>query len=337
MKTILIGAATLALLSGTPAAAQVLGGGLGGRIGGLGGAVGGGLGGTLGAAPVLPDAATQAQDEARHAERIARRDAARQRKLDAQTAVAGSAGYSTNSTVAGHPLAVAGTAQAGATGRIDLDAPGVRTRGIEAATNRGLRRVARTASGVPVFVNAQTAAPRAALARPYVASYPAYDRSIYYGGGDAVFLSSGEVGGYVDREYYDLQRDMRGTGATVSRRGNDLVLELPADVTFAFDKADIQPRFVGTLNAVARALGTYRATDVEIIGHTDSIGSDQYNLALSERRGRSVADFLVDRAADPSRLVVEAMGKSEPIASNATIAGRAANRRVEIVFHPRMD
>ncbi|MDP9086910.1 MAG: OmpA family protein [Pseudomonadota bacterium] len=130
---------------------------------------------------------------------------------------------------------------------------------------------------------------------------------------------------------------MRGTGASVTRRGNDLVLELPADVTFAFDKADIQPRFLGTLSAVARSLTAYRATDVEIIGHTDSIGSDQYNLALSERRGRSVADFLVDRAADPSRLVVEAMGKSEPIASNATLAGRAANRRVELVFHPRID
>jgi outer membrane protein OmpA-like peptidoglycan-associated protein len=65
------------------------------------------------------------------------------------------------------------------------------------------------------------------------------------------------------------------------------------------------------------------------------VGSDSYNLALSERRGRSVADFLVARRTEPARLVIEAMGESEPIASNATVEGRAANRRVELIVHPR--
>lgn len=340
MKTFLIGAAAIALFAGTPGTAQLLGGnvggGLGGQIGGMGGTLGGGVNGTLGSTRGVTDAATQARQEARRAERVARREAARQRKLDAGADISSSAGFASGGSLAGRPLATGGNANAAAGGRVDLDTPGVRTRGIVSATDRGMRRVTRTASGVPVFVSARTAAPVAVLSRPVVATYPVYDRNYYYGGSDTVFLSSGEVGGYVDRQYYDLDRDMRGTGATVTRRGDDIVLALPADVTFAFDKADIQPRFLGTLSAVARSLSDYRATDVEIVGHTDSVGSDQYNLALSERRGRSVADFLVGRAADPSRLVVEAMGESEPVASNATIAGRAANRRVEIVFHPRV-
>lgn len=340
MKTFLIGTTALAILATTPASAQLLGGGLGGgvggSIGGVGGALGGGVNGTLSTMNTVTDAAAQARAEARQAERAARREAARQRKLGIQPDVATSAAFATNGTVAGRPVAAGGNANAAASSRIALDTPGIRTRGIAAATDRGLQRVASTGRGVPVFVAAQTAASPTLVVRS-AAAYPVYTRSDYYYGGDTAFVSYGEVGGYVDRQYDALRRDMRGTGASVTRRGNDLVLELPADVTFAFDKADIQPRFIGTLSAIARSLGEYRATDVEIIGHTDSIGSDAYNLALSERRGRSVADFLVDRAADPSRLVVEAMGKSEPIASNATIAGRAANRRVEIIFHPRIE
>ena len=339
MRSLLIGPAALAIMAATPASAQLLGGGLGGglggNVGGVGGTLGGGLNGSLGTMPAVTSAAAQARAEARQAERAARREAARQRKLGIQSDVTTSAAFAPQESVASRPVAVGGEANATTTSRSALDTYGIRSRGITSATERGLRRVASTGRGVPVFVAAQTPVPTAVVAHS-VSAYPIYDHSVYAGGGDTTFISYGEVGGYVDRQYDDLRRDMRGTGASVTRRGNDLVLELPADVTFAFDKADIQPRFLGTLSAVARSLGDYRATDVEIVGHTDSIGSDAYNLALSERRGRSVADYLVDHSADPSRLVVEAMGKSEPIASNATIAGRAANRRVEIVFHPRV-
>lgn len=366
MKTLLISTALIALLSGTPASAQLLGGGGGlgggvggqlggaGGVGGLGGSLGGNVNGTLGSTRIVSDAAAQARDDARRADRTARREANRVRKESARANPNGSASFTGTSAIGTQPLNAAGSASGMTSGNIagrtvngngnanaalgtrtNLDAPGVRTRGIVAATNRGMRRVAQTASGVPVFVAAQAAAPARLASRSFVTPYPVYSQTAYYGGGDTVFLSSGEVGGYMDRYYDDLRGDLRGTGATLTRRGNDLVLELPADVTFAYDKADIQPRFYGTLSAVANTLQDYRATDVEIIGHTDSIGSDDYNLGLSERRGRSVADFLVQRAADPSRLVVEGMGKSEPVASNATISGRAANRRVEIVFHPR--
>ncbi len=313
MTRYLIGAAALALLTTNPASAQLLGGGgLGGSIGGMAG----GLGGMIERAPVRGDT-------------VGRVSSVRTRRpvADASGNVA--------TTAAIQPRNAAVTTNAGVSGDASLAPRSFETRGIVAAERRGLRRVAQTGSGVPVFVAQRVAAVPAIVAVTAARAYPVYDRSVYYGGTDVVVVPSGEVGGYMDRQYRDLQRGMAGTGATVFRRGPDLVVQLPADVTFAFDRADIRPRFQNTLSALAGTLDAYQGTDVEIIGHTDAVGSDAYNLALSERRGRSVADFLVARDTAPDRLVVEAMGKAEPIATNTTIEGRAANRRVEIVLHPR--
>jgi len=85
---------------------------------------------------------------------------------------------------------------------------------------------------------------------------------------------------------------------------------------------------------VAATLRRYPATYVDVVGHADAIGTDDYNQALSERRAATVADFLVDYDALPARLFVAGRGESEPVASNASIYGRAANRRVEIVLYP---
>lgn len=139
---------------------------------------------------------------------------------------------------------------------------------------------------------------------------------------------------YIDRQYVVLQNDLRGTGVEVIKRNNQIVLEMPADVTFAFDKHDIQPRFYGVLNAVSRTLGKYPATYVDVNGHTDAIGSYTYNQRLSEQRADAVADYLADRSVNGARMHVQGFGKTEPIASNATISGRAANRRVEIILTP---
>jgi outer membrane protein OmpA-like peptidoglycan-associated protein len=137
---------------------------------------------------------------------------------------------------------------------------------------------------------------------------------------------------YMDRQYEVLQSELAGTGVNVRREGQSIILDMPADVTFAFDKSDIRPRFVPVLNAVVRVLNDYPATYVDITGHTDSIGSDSYNQALSERRADAVADYLARGQAMPARMSVVGEGEREPIASNATVAGRAANRRVEIVL-----
>ncbi|MEP6786251.1 MAG: OmpA family protein [Sphingomonadales bacterium] len=337
MKSFLTSAAAIALTTTVPAPAQILGGvggGIGGGLGGITGSAGGMVGGSLDTTRSVTSATERAREATRQTERATRRaaqQAEQQRRRDARAGLTGNAAVEGMVSRDNRALNVTGNAS----GQAALDVPSLRTRGVAAATSRGLRRVTATASGVPVFVRAQALPAPTVIAVPVVTPYPVYRRGAYYGGSDVVFLSSGEAGPYMDRQYVDLRRDMAGTGATIIRRGRDLVVQLPADVTFAFDKADIQPRFYGTLNALARSLDTYRATDVEIVGHTDAIGSETYNLALSERRGRSVADFLVNRSAEPSRLVVEAMGESEPIATNATVSGRAANRRVEIVLHPR--
>lgn len=334
MTRFLIGAAAIAIAAATPLTAQILGGGagggLGGGLGGVTGSAGGTIGGTINTTRTATTMADRAREATRQADRAARR-VERQRARDERAGLSGTAAV--DAMVSRNDRSL--SAQGSASGQALLDTPNLRTRGIVAATGRGLRRVGLTSTGVPVFVRAQALPAPLVIARPVVTTYPVYDRNVYYGGTDVVFVSSAEVGPYMDRQYGDLRREMEGTGATVIRRGRNLVVQLPADVTFAFDKSDIQPRFYGTLNAVARSLNTYQATDIEIVGHTDAVGSEDYNLGLSERRGRSVADFLVNRSAEPARLVVEAMGESEPVASNATLSGRAANRRVEIVLHPR--
>jgi len=143
-----------------------------------------------------------------------------------------------------------------------------------------------------------------------------------------------EVPVYVDRQYVVLQDELRGTGVRVEKRGEQIVLDMPSDVTFAFDKYDIQPRFFGVLNAVSRTLAKYPASYVDVNGHTDAIGSYAYNQVLSEKRADSVAGYLADREVNPARMHIQGFGKTEPIASNATIEGRAANRRVEIILTP---
>lgn len=147
-------------------------------------------------------------------------------------------------------------------------------------------------------------------------------------------VSYAEVPVYVDRQFIVLQDDLRGTGVTVERRGQQIVLEMPSDVTFSFNKYNIQPRFYGVLDAVSRTLAKYPATYIDVNGHTDSIGSFSYNQVLSEKRADTVADYLAVRQVNPARLHVQGFGKTEPVASNATISGRAANRRVEIILTP---
>lgn len=323
-KSLLSAAALVALVAAAPASAQILGGGgpIGG--GGLGGSIGGTLGGTIDRGPSTIDTTTRIRDSARIDRSLPRRH-----DRSVTSTVTGDASID-NATQLGEQRIVTGRSAA-AEGQLSFEQRMLHTRGVAAASAKGLRRVSATASGVQVFVP-KVAVQGPELPRPVVHSYPAY--SGYYYDPGAVFVGSRYVDVYMDRQEDDLEVALQGSGATVRRRGNDLIVTLP-DVTFAFDKSDIQPRFFGPLNAFARTMRNYPGTDVEVVGHTDSVGSDAYNVGLSERRGRAVADFLVDRDAEPSRLVVEGMGESEPIASNATIDGRAANRRVELIVHPR--
>jgi outer membrane protein OmpA-like peptidoglycan-associated protein len=109
---------------------------------------------------------------------------------------------------------------------------------------------------------------------------------------------------------------------------------MPSNVTFPTDQDSVMQSFYPTLNSVALVLKKYNKTLIDVNGHTDSTGSDQYNLDLSRRRAQSVASYLSAQGVDGRRFAVNGFGESDPIASNATEAGRAQNRRVEIYLTP---
>lgn len=142
------------------------------------------------------------------------------------------------------------------------------------------------------------------------------------------------IGYYLDQQEKELRRQTAGTGVDVVREGDSLYLNMPSQVTFGVDSSTIQPAFRQTLNEVATTLVKYESTYVDVYGHTDSTGSDSYNQALSERRAISVSNYLSANGVNPARLATRGFGESQPIASNTTEEGRAANRRVEIRIVP---
>ena len=150
-------------------------------------------------------------------------------------------------------------------------------------------------------------------------------------------LAGAGIGAYMDRQERQLRERTAGTDVQVIRRGDDLVLNIPSGITFAYDSAAVQPQFQRTLDQVAGTLAEYRQTYIDVYGHTDSTGSDAYNQSLSERRAVSVADYLAGRGVQQARIGTRGYGESNPIASNDTEDGRAANRRVEIKIVPIRD
>ncbi|WP_291838780.1 OmpA family protein [Brevundimonas sp.] len=147
-------------------------------------------------------------------------------------------------------------------------------------------------------------------------------------------LGGAAVGSYMDRQQRELEAELSGSGVGVARQGDNLVLRMPSDVTFASNQSSINARFYATLDDVAAVLDRYDQSLIDIVGHADSDGADDYNLNLSRQRASSVARYLVDRGVLADRLYVDGRGESQPIASNATPDGKAQNRRVEILIRP---
>ena len=147
-------------------------------------------------------------------------------------------------------------------------------------------------------------------------------------------LAGGAVGNYMDQQEAELRRQTAGTGVDVYRQGDELVLRMPSGITFQVDRYDIQPQFQSTLDQVAQTLSSYDQTYIDVLGHTDSTGSDEYNQALSQRRAQSVSDYLAARGVARARIGIRGYGESQPIASNDTDIGRSENRRVEIKVVP---
>ena len=147
-------------------------------------------------------------------------------------------------------------------------------------------------------------------------------------------LAGGAIGYYMDRQELKLREELAGTGVSVHRDGDNITLNMPGNITFATDSADLNARFFDVLTSVSKVMTEFDKTVVEVAGHTDSTGSDSYNQNLSERRAGSVAQYLQTQGVNQQRMITVGMGESLPVADNGSVDGRQLNRRVEITMVP---
>ena len=152
-------------------------------------------------------------------------------------------------------------------------------------------------------------------------------------------LAGGAVGAYMDSQKRDLEKNLgqeiQSGEARVEKLPNDVVrITMTSHTAFDTDSVAIKPGFHSTMDKLADVVVRYGKTSLTIVGHTDNVGSDQYNQKLSERRAVSVAQYFESRHVSPLRLATLGKGEGEPVASNNTESGRSANRRVEIYVEP---
>lgn len=143
------------------------------------------------------------------------------------------------------------------------------------------------------------------------------------------------IGNYMDQQEKKLRERTVGTGIDVERQGDQLVLNMPGDVTFDLNSAMVKPQFRSALDNVATTLAEFPSTYIDVYGHTDSKGSDTYNQGLSERRAASVADYLAGRSIQRARMATLGYGESQlKCTPETTEADYQCNRRVEIRIAP---
>lgn len=147
-------------------------------------------------------------------------------------------------------------------------------------------------------------------------------------------IAGAGVGYYMDQQEKKLRQQTAGTGVNIVRDGDNLVLDMPSDVTFAVGSYSVEPGFRSTLDKLAGTLKQYEKTYIDVLGHTDSTGSDVYNQTLSLNRAQAVVDQLAESGVQRARMAAQGYGESQPKASNTTETGRSANRRVEIRLVP---
>ena len=144
----------------------------------------------------------------------------------------------------------------------------------------------------------------------------------------------GTAGGFIGKRMDKQAEEIKNTipNAEVIREGEGIIVKFDSGILFDFDKFDLKDMARTNIQSLASSLNTYPDTDIKIIGHTDSRGTEEYNLRLSERRAAAVKAYAVAQGVPSSRLIVMGKGYAEPISDNTTENGRAQNRRVEIVI-----
>lgn len=166
-------------------------------------------------------------------------------------------------------------------------------------------------------------------------------RGALIGGAAGGAIGAG-AGAYMDKQQTEFEQQLQKERAQhqieIERQQNEILkLTMNSEVSFDFNSARIKPSFYSPLNKIADIMSRYPKTQIVVVGHTDSVGSEQYNLNLSLRRANAVGDYLIMRGVSTSRMGTEGHGEMEPIASNDSAAGRAQNRRVEIFVVPDSD
>ncbi|WP_411034381.1 OmpA family protein [Shinella sp. BYT-45] len=192
----------------------------------------------------------------------------------------------------------------------------------------GEQKISNTAGGAAI------GAGLGAAAGLLIGNNPVQRRNAALIGAGVGALAGGAIGNYMDTQESELRAQLEGTGVSVTRMGDRIILNMPSNVTFATGQDQVIPPFYPTLDSVALVLRKFDKTLIDVDGHTDSVGNAGYNQDLSERRANSVANYLAARGVDPRRMSAVGYGLERPIASNATEAGRAQNRRVEIAISP---
>lgn len=162
-------------------------------------------------------------------------------------------------------------------------------------------------------------------------------RAVLYGivGG----VTGAAVGNYMDNQKKDFEKQLKdemqhGEIYVEKLPQNALMVTMTSQTSFDVNSATIKPGFYSTLDKIAKIVNKYGKTHLTLIGYTDSTGSAAYNKKLSDRRASSVLNYLGNKGVIPQRLSAYGMGEEKPRASNATAAGRAENRRVEIIIEP---
>ena len=142
------------------------------------------------------------------------------------------------------------------------------------------------------------------------------------------------IGKQLDEQAAELRASMYSDQVTITNTGQSLIVTMPQDILFATNSTVVRPALRADLAALAQNLQAYPNSTVQVVGHTDNVGSAEYNNDLSLRRANAVATVLINSGVSYSRLSTLGLGESQPVATNLTVEGRAQNRRVEIIILP---
>jgi outer membrane protein OmpA-like peptidoglycan-associated protein len=139
------------------------------------------------------------------------------------------------------------------------------------------------------------------------------------------------IGHQMDQQAKELQQNI--PGATVTRVGEGIAVTFASGLLYDFDSDVVRAEAASNLRNLAASLEKYANTDLLIVGHTDAVGTSQYNQTLSQRRATAAANYLTAQGVDPARLQAVGRGETEPLATNDTEGGRQLNRRVEVAIY----